>query len=99
MNTIMIKAKIKEEQVSHVEAAAQMLFATLETVRPEGVHYASWKLKDSTTFIILLALEDESNPLGALPEFQKFQQDLKEMLAEPVEQEQLQVVGSYRVFG
>lgn len=51
------------------------------------------------TYIALLELENAGdNPLAALSEFNKFQESLKEWLAEPPVSELLTPVGSYRLF-
>jgi quinol monooxygenase YgiN len=99
MQPIMIRAKVKAESVAEVEAAAKKLFSALEREQPEGIRYASSKLPDGVSFVILLQLGDGAgNPLAALPEFKEFQEGLKSYLAEPPTQEQLTVIGSYRFF-
>jgi hypothetical protein len=66
------------------------------------VRYASTKLADDgTTFVVLLELDGAdgtANPLTAVPEFVEFQNELKDRLAGPPTAEQLEVVGSYRLF-
>lgn len=95
----MIRAKVKPESVEQVEASARKMFAAIEQARPQGVRYASCKLPDGVTFVVLLELEDGTdNPLAALPEFRQFQDDLNSWVAEPPAPEPLTVVGSYRLF-
>ena len=65
---------------------------------PQGVGYASAKLPEGRTFVILLALEGAENPLTAVPEFRDFQQRLPGWLAGAPTPEQLTVVGSYNLF-
>jgi hypothetical protein len=101
MGVMMIEAKVKDECVGEVEASAKAMFAALDRDRPQGVRYASSRLGDGTTFVILLALEDglgPDNPLGAVPEFREFQQGLPGWLAEPATPQPLEVVGSYNLF-
>jgi hypothetical protein len=99
MNVIMIRAKVKPENVKDVEAAANTMFSALHTLQPKGVRYASSKLADGVTFVIFLALESPNdNPLPAVPEFRAFQEGLKGWLAEPPVSESLSVVGSYNLF-
>jgi len=75
------------------------MFAAIEEAKPQGVRYASSKLPDGVTFVILLALEDGiENPLTAVPEFREFQQSLSGWLSEPPIAEPLTVVGSYELF-
>lgn len=99
MSVMMIRAKVKDENVAEVEAAAKTMFAAIDEAQPQGVRYASCKTPDGATFVIFLAVEDgAANPLGAVPEFREFQQNLPGWLAEPSSPEPLTVVGSYRLF-
>ena len=66
---------------------------------PQGVRYASCKLPDGETFVILLELDDDAdNPLVGVPAFRDFQENLKTWIAEPPVVEELTPVGSYRLF-
>jgi hypothetical protein len=56
MSVMMVRQKVKDEIVEEGEAAVRDLFATLDRVRPEGVRYASTRVGDSSTFVILLEL-------------------------------------------
>jgi hypothetical protein len=75
------------------------MFAAIEAAAPRGVRYASCKLPDDETFVILLELDDdENNPLSAVPAFRDFQADLPGWVAGSPVVEQLTPVGSYRLF-
>jgi hypothetical protein len=99
MNVMMLRPKLKADSVEAAEAAIKTMFAAIEQAKPEGVRYASGKLADGVTFVVLLALDEGiENPLGAIPEFREFQQNLKDWIVEAPIPDQLTVVGSYRVF-
>ncbi|HET6953152.1 MAG TPA: hypothetical protein VFI47_22410 [Acidimicrobiales bacterium] len=99
MTTTMIRAEIKPESVADVESAAAKMFAAIDEAQPAGVRYASCKLPDGVTFVILLDLENgPDNPLAALPEFREFQENLRGWIAGPPSADPLTVVGSYRLF-
>lgn len=99
MNVMMIRAKIIPENVEALETAAKAMFSAIEVQQPRGVKYASAKLADGETYVILLALESPpENPLAAIPEFQAFQAGLRGWLAEPSQADPLTVVGSYNLF-
>jgi quinol monooxygenase YgiN len=103
MNVIMIRAKLKPESVADVEAAAEKMFAAIHAEQPEGVKYASTRLDDGVTAVVLLALDGPlddpaANPLAAIPEFRAFQEQLPTWLAEPPTVEPLTVIGSYGLF-
>jgi hypothetical protein len=72
------------------------MFTAIEAAQPQGVRYASCKLPDGVTFVILLGLDDdEKKPLGTVSAFRDFQENLKTWIAEPPAIEQLTPVGSY----
>jgi hypothetical protein len=99
MNVTMLRAKVKAERVADVEAAVRTMFSAIEQAQPKGIRYASSRLSDGATFVILLGLEDGiENPLPSVPASREFQEDLKNWLAEPPIPEELTVVGSYNLF-
>jgi len=99
MSVTLIRGQVRPDQAADVEAAAQKMFAAIKAARPGGVRYASTKLADDgPTFVVLLELDGPANPLTAVPEFVEFQNELKNRLAGPPTAEQLEVVGTYRLF-
>jgi quinol monooxygenase YgiN len=98
MSVRMVRAKIKPDKAAEMEKAARDMFAAIDAAQPQGVRYASSRLADGETYVILLALDDESNPLAAVPAFRDFQENLKNWLAGPPAVEELTPVGSYRLF-
>jgi len=100
MSVMMVRQKVKDGSIEAAEAAARDLFATLDHLRPEGVRYASTRVSGSSTFVILFELADGvEDPRSAIPEFRRFQEQLKGWVAGPPEIEHLDVVGSYNLFG
>ncbi len=100
MSVVMVRQKVKDGSVDEAEAAARDLFATLDRVRPEGIRYASTRVVDSSTFVILTELADGvEDPRPAIPEFLRFLEQLKGWVDGPPVVEHLDVVGSYNLFG
>ena len=99
MSVRTVRAKLKEEHVADAEAAVRRMFAAIERERLEGIRYASVKLKDGVTFLVLLEVEDGvENPLPGLPEVQEFYYRLPGWYAEPPEVGPGTLIGSYRLF-
>jgi hypothetical protein len=99
MSVMMIRATIKPERTADVEAAAEKMFAALGEAKPVGVRYASCRVAGTDTFIALLEIEDGiDNPLAQVPAFREFQDGLPDAMVAPPAVEQLDVVGSYRLF-
>jgi hypothetical protein len=100
MSVVLVRQKVKDGSVQAAEAAVRDLFATLDRVRPEGLRYASTRVVDSSTFVILTELADGiEDPRPAIPEFLRFLEQLKGWLDGPPVIEHLDVVGSYELFG
>ena len=53
MNVLMVRAKIKEENVADARAAIEKVIHALEEAQPAGVRYASCLLSDGVTFVAL----------------------------------------------
>ncbi len=100
MSVVMVRQKVKDGSVEEAAAAARDLFATLDRVRPEGLRYASTRVVDSSTFVILTELADGiEDPRPAIPEFLRFLEQLKGWVDGPPVIEHLDVIGSYNLFG
>ena len=99
MNVLMVRAKIKEENVADARAAIEKVIHALEEAQPAGVRYASCLLSDGVTFVALLKLEDDGgHPLRGFPAYQEMVEDLKQWYAEPPAAQQMTVTGSYGLF-
>ena len=97
MSVTMVRQKVKDGSVEEA-AAARDLFATLNRVRPEGLRYASTRVVDSSTFVILTELaEGIEDPRAAIPEFLRFLEQLKGWVDGPPVIEHLEVVGPYNL--
>jgi len=96
----MVRQKVKDGSLEDAEAAVRDLFATLDRVRPEGLRYASTRVVDSSTFVIVTELaEGVEDPRSAMPEYPRFLEKLKDWVDGPPVIEHLDVVGSYNLFG
>jgi hypothetical protein len=98
MSVTLVHQKVKEELVEEAERAVRDLFATFDRIRPEGVRYASTRVTDSSTFVILFELaEGAEDPRPSIPEYGRFLEELKNWVDGPPVIEQLDVVGSYNL--
>ena len=81
------------------ETAVRDLFATLDRVGPLGLRYASTRVVDNSTFVILTELADGSeDPRPAISEYARFLEQLKGWVDGPPVIEHLEVVASYNLF-
>ena len=103
MNVLMVRSKIKEENVADAQAATERVFQAIEQAQPAGVRYAAAWLSDGVTLVALLAVENSAdprrdNPLLALPAYADLRENLNQWYAEPSAVETMTVIGSYRLF-
>ena len=99
MSITLVHATIKPDKTAEMEKAGREMFAAIEAAQPQGVRYASCKLADGETYVILLELDDdENNPLSAVQAFRDFQDNLRSWLAGPPVVQELTPIGTYRLF-
>lgn len=99
MSLMMVTAKVKADKVVDLEAAAGAVFGALANEQPENVRYLSLKGSDGVTFVAILEIaEGSQNPLPEMPAFQVFQSKLRDWVDGPPANDQMTVVGSYRMF-
>jgi hypothetical protein len=99
MNVLMVRARIKEENVADAQAATQKVFQALEQARLADVHYAASTLSDGVTIVALLELEPgQEHPLRTFPAYAELIENLKQWYAEPPTVEHMTIIGSYQLF-
>lgn len=98
MSLLTIRAPIRPDAVEAVESAVGELFAAIEQKAPENLRYGSFRLGDGATYLVLLQVDEGTeNPLPEMPEFQRFQEGLREWAAGPPEAGPAEVIASYRL--
>jgi len=99
MNVLMVRAKIKEENVADARAATDKVIRALEQARSADVRYTVSVLNDGVTLVALLELKpDGGHPMASLPEYAELVENLKEWYAEPPTVDRMTVIGSYQLF-
>jgi hypothetical protein len=98
MNLMMVRAKIKEENVADALAATEKVIQALEHAQPD-VRYAATRLSDGVTVLAFLEREPgQEHPLREFPAYTELIESLKQWYAEPPAVENMTVIGSYRLF-
>jgi hypothetical protein len=73
------------------------VFSALAGVKPDGLHYVAFRLDDGVSFMHVVTLESDDNPLNTLPEFAEFQARIMERVVEPPVTVVASVVGNYEL--
>jgi hypothetical protein len=97
----LIRYKTKPEFADDNQRLVESVYEELRTLDPGGVHYATFRLADGVTFLHLFTTDsdDRANTLGDVAAFKEFLRNLPERCAEAPSSQDINVVGSYRVFG
>jgi hypothetical protein len=94
--TKVIQYKTKPGSAEENERLIRAVFAELAAREPAGVRYAAFRLADGVSFLHVVTLDSDDNPLTALPAFAEFQADIAQRFAEGPSQSDGTAIGSYR---
>jgi hypothetical protein len=95
MTRVMVRYKVKPEQVARNEELVRAVYAELHQAEPGGLRYATFKLPDGVTFVHLADTNGEGTPLTGLAAFKTFQAELRERCDEPPVPSEQSEVGSF----
>jgi hypothetical protein len=95
MRQVMVRYRVKPDQVEANEELVRAVYDELHRTKPQGLRYATFKLDDGVSFVHL-AVHDEPNPLSGLAAFKEFQKGIRERCEEPPVAARLSEVGSFR---
>jgi hypothetical protein len=73
------------------------VFAALAHAKPDGVHYAAFRLEDEVSFMHVVTLDGDVNPLNDVPAFQEFQANIMNRVVAPPVTVVTTVVGNYEL--
>jgi hypothetical protein len=95
MRRVMVRYRVKPEQVAANEELVRAVYAELDRARPDGFHYATFKLDDGVSFVHLATQEGEHNPLAEIEAFARFQAGIRDRCDEAPVVTDLELVGSF----
>ena len=84
----------------HADENARLIgnvFAALADTKPDGVHYAAFRLEGGVSFMHVVSLDGDVNPLNDVPAFQDFQADIMNRVVAPPVTVVTTVVGNYEL--
>jgi hypothetical protein len=85
------------EAADENERLVRAVFAELAAEKPEGLHYATFRLDDGVSFVHVAVLDGEENPLTVSAALGEFQAGIRDRLAEGPTAADGSIVGSYRM--
>ena len=99
MNVMMVRAKIKEENVADAQAATEKVIQALEQAQPATCGTPRPGSATASPFSPSWSLSPvRSTRCASFPRTRRLVESLKEWYAEPPTVEHMTVIGSYRLF-
>jgi L-rhamnose mutarotase len=97
MKRIVVRYKVKPDQVEENARLIKNVFAELRAKAPDGVRYLTLSLSDGT-FVHFSTVENDAaeNPIPKLDAFKAFSKDIAARCLEPPQTAPATVVGNYR---
>ena len=97
---VMVRYKVKPDQVEANEALVRAVFDELHREQPAGFGYGTFKLDDGVSFVHIVDErdDDEGNSLSGVKAFAKFREAIRDRCDEPPVATGLHEVGSFRFF-
>ena len=92
----LIRYRTKPDQADANAKLVEAVYAELHRTQPDGVSYATFRLNDQVTFIHVVQVTQEPNPLLAVKAFGEFQAGIRDRCDEPPVAQAFTEVGSYR---
>jgi len=98
MGSSMVRYKVRPDRADENEALVKAVYEQLGQERPEGLHYATFKLPDGVSFMhVVFETDQPGRILGEVAAFKAFTTDIESRCEEPPVATELTLVGSYRV--
>jgi hypothetical protein len=98
MGSSMVRYKVRPDRADENVSLVKAVYEQLAHEKPEGLHYATFRLPDGVSFMHLVVETDQPGRiLGEVAAFKAFSADIDSRCDEPPVVTELTLVGSYRV--
>jgi hypothetical protein len=98
MGSSMVRYKVRPDRADENESLVKAVYEQLNRERPEGLHYATFKLPDGVSFLhIVIESDQPGRVLNEVAAFKAFAAEVESRCEEPPVATELTVVGSYDV--
>lgn len=97
-STKVIRYQTKPERADENAALIKAVFAELAASRPSGVRYTALRLDDGESFVHVVRLDGDDNPLMGVAAFRAFQAEIGDRVADGPYTAEATVLGAYGVF-
>ncbi len=96
MGRLMIRYKVKRDQVERNLELLRAVYQELGSIQPEGLRWTTFQLEDEVSFVEFVEGPDLPEPLPQLEAFRRYRATLDERCDELPVMTELHEVGSFR---
>jgi hypothetical protein len=98
MGSSMVRYKVRPDRADENESLVKAVYEQLARERPEGLHYATFKLPNGVSFMHIVFESDQPGAiLNEVAAFKAFSAEIASRCEEPPVATELTVIGSYRM--
>ena len=98
MASSMVRYKVQPDRADENESLVKAVYEQLNRERPEGLHYATFRLPDGVSFMhIVIDSDQPGRILNEVAAFKAFAADIESRCDEPPVATELTTVGSYNM--
>ena len=98
MGSSMVRYKVRPDRADENETLVKAVYEQINRERPEGLHYATFKLPDGVSFMhIVIDSDQPGRILNEVAAFKAFAAEIESRCEEPPVATELTIVGSYSV--
>jgi hypothetical protein len=98
MGSSMVRYKVRPDRADDNVALVEAVYAQLARERPDGLHYATFRLPDGVSFMHIVVDSDQPGAiLNQLDAFKAFTADIADRCEEPPVATEITRIGSYEL--
>ena len=98
MGSSMIRYKVRPDRADENESLVKAVYELLARERPDGLHYATFKLPDGVSFMhVVFETDQPGRILNEVAAFKAFTAAIESRCEEPPVATELTLIGSYGV--
>ena len=96
MGSTMVRYKVRPERADENETLVRAVYEQLGRDRPDGLHYATFKLPDGVSFMhVVFETEQPGRILNEVAAFKAFSAEIESRCDEPPVATEIALIGSY----
>jgi hypothetical protein len=97
MDAVLVRYTTRPDAAEENQRLIEQVFAELHASEPVGLRYAAFRLDDGVTFVHVVGLDGNDDPLGRTAAFATFQTGIRQRVVGQIEPAEATLVGAYRL--